>query len=151
MIDARRCAYLEALGFDVWIARPAAPEPGFLGVGAGRGSTLLVCRSAADCRTQVAGDLARALGGDPVWSWIDPAADDDFEQLADIVSSRLITRVLLLGRETAGCLFEAAPPAMLGSAQILEAPGLDEVAINPAARKDLWRRLQSMAAGGATA
>jgi hypothetical protein len=151
MIEARRRAYLEALGFDVWVARPAAPEPGCLGIRAGLGSTLLVCRCAADCNTVLAGDLARALGGDPVWSWIDPAADDDLEYFADIVSNRLITRVLLFGREAARGLFEAPPPATLGSAQILEAPGLDELAINPAARKALWRRLQSMAGTGGAA
>jgi hypothetical protein len=151
MIEARRRAYLEALGFDVWIARPAAPEPGFLCVGAGRGSTLLVCRSVADCQKEVASDLARALGDDPVWSWIDPVADDDFEHVEDVVSSRQIKRVLLLGRETAGCLFEAAPPATLGSARILEAPGLDELGIDPGSKKALWRRLQSMAGTGGAA
>ena len=151
MIEARRRAYLEALGFDVWIARPPAPEPGRLGVSAGRGSTLLICRCAADCTAALASDLARALGGDPVWSWLDPAADDETEFLADIVSSRLITRVLLVGRDAARSLFQGAPPAMLGSAEIVEVPGLEELAISASARKALWRRLQNAAGAGGAA
>jgi hypothetical protein len=151
MIEARRRAYLEALGFDVWIARPPAPEPGRLGVGTGRGSTLLICRSAADCTAELASDLARALGGDPLWSWLDPAAGDEAEFLADIVASRLITRVLLFGSAAARSLFQGPPPAMLGSAEIVEAPGLEELAISASARKTLWRRLQSAAGAGGAA
>jgi hypothetical protein len=151
MIEARRRAYLEALGFDVWIARPPAPEPGRLGVGTGRGSTLLICRSAADCTAELASDLARALGGDPLWSWLDPAAGDEAEFLADIVASRLITRVLLFGRAAARSLFQGPPSAMLGSVEIVEAPGLEELVISASARKTLWRRLQSAAGAGGAA
>ena len=151
MTEGQRRAYLEALGFDVWIARPAAPEPGRLGIGGGRGSTLLVFRSAAEHGTELAADLARALGGDPVWSWLDPGADEETERLADIVSNRLITRVLLFGRDTGRCLFQAAPPATIGSAEVLELPGLDELANEALARRALWRLLRSGTAAGSVA
>ena len=72
MIETRRRAYLEALGFDVWLARPPAPEPGALSVGPGSGSTLLVCDAAADSTPDLAKDLARALGGEPTWAWLEP-------------------------------------------------------------------------------
>jgi hypothetical protein len=97
----------------------------------------------------LASDLARAVGGDPAWGWLDPVGDENAGFLADIVSSRLITRVLLIGREAGGRLFRGAPPATIGSAEVLEVPGLDELAVSAPARKALWRRLQdSTRAGG---
>lgn len=143
MIEARRRAYLEALGFDVWITRPPAAERGRVGVGAGEGSALLVCPSVDDCNMEIAGDLARALGGDPVWAWLDPAAETDGQFLEDIVADRLITRVLLFGPEPGRSLFKGPVPARIGSAVVGVAPALEELAAEGSARKALWRQLRN--------
>jgi DNA polymerase III psi subunit len=143
VIEARRRAYLEALGFDVWITRPPAAERGRVGVGAGEGSALLVCPSVDDCNMEIAGDLARALGGDPVWAWLDPATEADSRFLEDIVADRLITRVLLFGPEPGRSLFKGPVPARIGSAVVAVAPSLEELAVNGSARQSLWRQLRN--------
>jgi hypothetical protein len=140
MIEVRRRAYLEALGLDVWVARPSAAEHGLIGVGAGTGSTLLISTSVADCTTELAGDLARALGGDPVWAWLEPAGG---EALEAVIGNRLITRVLLLGAEPARSLFRGSIPEIVGSATVTSAPGLDERAVSAGSRQVLWKQLRS--------
>jgi DNA polymerase III psi subunit len=142
MIEARRRAYLDALGFDVWVARPPAAERGLIGVGAGSGSTLLICPSVADCDTDLAGDLARALGGDPVWAWLDPAGGEAGEVLENAVDNRLITRVLLFGPEPARSLFRGPIPDIVGSATITAAPGMNELAVSAESRQALWKQLR---------
>jgi hypothetical protein len=150
MIEARRRAYLDALGFDVWVARPAAAEPGRLGVGTGSGAMLLVCDSSADCDTDLARDLARALGGDPAWAWLEPQQGDGGQALGEIISSRLITRVMLFGAEPARRLFQGKVPETIGSAALVVVPSLQELAASGLARQSLWRRLRSLrGAGGA--
>jgi hypothetical protein len=149
MIEARRRAYLEALGYDVWVTRPAAAERGRLGVSGGQGSTLLVCPAIADRDTELAGDLARALGGDPVWAWLDPAADVDGQRLEDIIAGRLITRVVLLGPEPGRCLFRGPAPEIIGSATVSTAPALEELAVSGSARLSLWRQLRQLRIGTA--
>jgi len=144
MIEARRRAYLHALGFDVWLARTPAAEHGLLGVGDGRGSTLLICQSAADQETELAADLSRALGGEPVWAWLDPGADDDSQALEDIIDSRLITRVLLFGPEPGRNLFRGTVPQIIGSATVSVAPAMDQLAVSAPARKALWRQLRNL-------
>jgi len=150
MIEARRRAYLEALGLDVWVVRPAAGEPDRLTAGAGSGSTLLVCPAAADCTTELARDLVRAMGGEPVWAWLEPPAEDGGQALGDIVSGRLITRVLLFGTEAAQRLFRGGAPEIVGSAAVSIVPGLQELAASGSARRSLWRQLRSLslATGG---
>jgi hypothetical protein len=151
MIEATRRAYLEALGFDVWVARPEAPARDVLGLGAGRGGTLLVCRSADESRSELAGDLCRALADDPVWAWLNPSADEDGRSLEDIVSSHLITRVLLFGRDPARQLFQGAPPGVVGSAEVVELPGLEDLAVSAPARQALWRKLRKFLPSGGSA
>ena len=141
-MEARRRAYLEAMGFDVWITRPPAAERGRIGVGAGEGSALLVCPSADDCNSEIAGDLARALGGDPLWAWLDPAAETEGKFLGDIVADGLITRVLLFGPEPGRSLFKGPVPALIGSAAVAVAPALEELAASGSARQALWRLLR---------
>jgi hypothetical protein len=150
MIEERRRAYLEALGYDVWVARPPAPEPGRLSVGAGDGSTLLVCDAASDCGTELARDLVRTVGGEPVWAWFDLEDESGGQALGDIVSGRLITRILLFGRETAQRLFQGSAPEIVGSATVTVVPGLQELAVSGMARQSLWRHLRKwqLAAGG---
>lgn len=143
MIEARRRAYLEALGLDVWITRPPAAERGRVGVGAGEGSALLVCPSVDDCNMEIAEDLARALGGDPVWAWLEPVSENDGQFLEDIVADRLITRVLLFGPEPGRSLFKGPVPALVGSAVVAVAPALEELAANGSARQALWRQLRN--------
>jgi hypothetical protein len=142
MIEARRRAYLEALGFDVWVTRPAAAERSRLGVSGGQGSTLLVCPAIADSDTELARDLARALGGDPVWAWLDPPADADGQQLEEIIAGRLLTRVVVFGPEPLRCLFRGPAPETIGSATVLSAPALEELAASGSARLALWRKLR---------
>ena len=138
MIEARRRAYLEAIGLDVWLIRPTAEERGCLAVNAGRGSTLLICPSSADCLTDVAADVARALGGDPVWAWLDPLPEDGGERLESLIAQRLITRVLLLGPAAERSLFQGDAPEIVGSATVSVAPSLDDLASSASARKAFW-------------
>jgi len=142
MIEARRRAYLEALGFDVWLARPPAPEPGLLTVGPGSGSTLLVCDVAEDSTTDLASDLARALGGDPTWAWLAPLEAADGQVLGEVISGRLITRVVLFGAETARHLLGGKTPDIVGSATMAVVTGLQELAVSGSARQSLWQQMR---------
>ena len=143
MIEERRRAYLQALGLDVWLPRPPGPEPGCVGVGSGRGSTLLLCLSADHCRTDLAKDVARALGGDPVWAWLDPAVDEEARILREVVAERLITRILVFGPETARRAFAGDVPEILDSATTVVLPSVQELAASGAARQALWSRLRT--------
>jgi len=142
MIEERRREYLRSLGLDVWLLRPPGPEPGCIGIGSGGDSTLLLCLSADQCRTELARDVARALGGDPLWAWLDPAAEEEAQILREVVAERLITRILVFGPETARRAFAGEVPAILGSATIVTLPGLQELAASGAARQELWKQLR---------
>jgi hypothetical protein len=144
MIEARRRAYLEALGFDVWLTRPAAAERCRLAVSGGRGSTLLVCPAPADSETELARDVARMLGGDPVWAWLEASADAAGQPLEEIIAGRLITRVVLFGPEPGRGLFRGPAPEIIGTAMILTAPPLEELAVSGSARRALWRQLRAL-------
>ena len=142
MIEARRKAYLEAMGYDVWIARPPPPPPGSLVISGGKGSVLLVCDDPACCATKLAGDIARALGQDPVWAW--PAAQDDqaSEQLENAVGDRLLTDVIVFGPDLARSLFQANAPELLVSAKVSVASDVNELTVHGEARKKLWALLR---------
>jgi len=144
MIEARRRAYLEALGFDVWIARSAAAEAARLGVGAGRGSILLICSSRAESETDIASDIARAVGGDPVWAWLEFLPDAGSQRLEDLIGSQLITGVLLFGPDPARALFQGEVPEIIGSATVSIAPPLQELAASAIVRRGFWQRLQTI-------
>ena len=147
MNEMRRRAYLEAMGYDVWVARGASETGGqaCLAVGPGRGSTLLVCSEASDCVTKFAADLARALGGDPVWAWPDSAATG--HTLQDAVAEGLFTRIVVFGSDLATRLFGPEPPPLLGTASVACVPGLNELAGSAAAKQALWRRLSGQVQG----
>lgn len=142
MIEPRRRAYLEALGFDVWVTRPPPPPPGRLMVRPEPSATLLVCGTPEDSATRIAGDVVRALGGDASWAWPDTVGGEESISLADAVADRLITRVILFGPGPARWLFQGEIPEILGSATIAAAPGLDELAGRGRAKRSLWRLLR---------
>jgi hypothetical protein len=164
--EARRRAYLEAMGFDVWVARSAAPaadaqaaasfdaqsdaqvdtladrQSGCIQVGPGRGSTLLVCSSAADSASKFAADVVRALGGDPAWAWPVRGVGRDHLTLEAAIGARLITRVLVFGGDTVRWLFQGAIPPVVGSATVTPLAGLGEISLHGADKRALWRCLQ---------
>jgi hypothetical protein len=142
MIESRRRAYLEALGFDVWITRPPPPQPGRLVVSPDPSATLLVCGVPEDSATRIAGDVVRALGGEASWAWPDTGGGEGSVSLAEAIADRLITRVILFGPEPARWLFRGGIPEVLGSAAIAAAPGLDELAGRGSAKQSLWRLLR---------
>lgn len=146
MIDPQRQAYLEAMGFDVWMAKPSAPERDRLLVGSGQGSTLLVSESSPERNPLLAGDVARAVGGDPVWAWSDPEGHAENPRLAEAVEQRLFTRLVVFGDSLAARLMGKDRPAVLGSAAVLVCEPLEDLAVSGTAKKRLWTALASPAA-----
>jgi hypothetical protein len=149
MIESQRRAYLEALGFDVWVTRPPPPQPGLLVVGSDPAAILLVCGKPEDSATRIAGDVVRALGGGASWAWPDTGGGEATVGLAEAIADRRITRVILFGQEPARWLFQGAVPKVLESAAVAAAPGLDELAGQGRARRLLWRLLQESPAAAA--
>ena len=142
MIEARQRAYLEAMGFDVWVAKPPPPDWSRLVIGPGDGSTLLVCSAAENCSTALAGDITRALGNNPAWAWPDPDPNMG-TPLEDAIENRLFTRLVVFGEDLAGKMFGKDVPAVMASSSISIAPGLDELAVRGTAKQALWRIISS--------
>lgn len=151
MIEARRRAYLEAMGFDVWLARPADPQWDRLLVSPGQGSTLFVCAGPDESESDISGDLSRAVGGDPAWAWPDPEGHPDNPRLEDAVRDRLFTRVIVFGESLAVRLFGAAPPDVLLSAAVNVSSDLGELATRGDAKRALWRLLGQESGGAGEA
>ena len=145
MMEARKRAYLQAMGFDVWVARPPAPLRDRLVVGPGQGSTLLVCPAPEDSATKLAADIVRSIGGDPAWAWPDPGGDPGNPDLEQAVAAGMFTRVIVFGDDTAARLFGGERPEVLGSSSIRIAAGLDELATRGTAKLALWRLLSQAA------
>lgn len=157
------------MGFDVWISRAQAVslnaaalaaaaaeqvleeehnlETGqgvarYL-IGPGSGQTLLLCQRRADAASRLASDIARCLDETPVWGWQaqpvnDPGFETDALDLESAIRDRLFTRVLVFG----GSAAEAGNPAdVLGSARIIHAPALAELARSPEHKRNLWSKL----------
>lgn len=146
MIEARRRAYLEAMGFDVWLARSAAQpiaQSGLLVVGPGQGSTLLVCAAADETGGKFAADVARSLGGDPAWAWPDRSGSGAGLTLDEAIGARLLTRVVIFGADSVRWLFVGEPPEVVASAAVIALDGLGDLAGSGAAKRALWRRLQN--------
>jgi hypothetical protein len=143
------------MGFDVWVARstdadPGVEQPGRIQVGPGRGSTLLVCASAADSASKFAADVVRALGGDPAWAWpvhgvgggVGRGAGGDSLTLEEAIGARLITRVFVFGGDSASWLFPGGIPPVVGSAAVTPLADLAEISQRGAAKRALWRCLR---------
>ena len=150
MNEARRRAYLEAMGFDVWVSKHAAVAagaeaeagPARLVIGPGAGSMLLVCPGPETIAGRLAADIVRAVGNDPVWAWPDPDAGTQGPTLAEAVADRLFTRLVVFGDSLAATLFGGSTPEVLGSSAVGVAPGLDDLDARPEARRALWRLIR---------
>ena len=143
MSETRRRDYLEALGIDVWISRPAAPAQDRLLIGPGDGSVLLVCESPEACSGKLAGDIVRALGVEAVWAWLDPNGGPDSEKLDEAIAARLLTRVIVFGTAPAMLIFGANLPSVQGSAAITTCSSLDELAVSGSKKQSLWALIRS--------
>lgn len=145
-------AYLEALGVPVWARkelvdgqdRAAADHgqfPAGVRLGPGSGQFLLLCSGATETAGRLASDIARAMGGQPVWAW--PVDGEPGQPVAEAVGEHLFTTLLVFGSGVGRRVFGAAAPGSVGSARVLVAPGMDELAGDPAARRSLWHMLCS--------
>lgn len=142
MIEPRRQAYLEAMGFDVWVAKPPPPEWDRLLVRPGQGSTLLVCTAPEQCTSALGEDITRTIGGDPVWAWPDPAGSPDSPRLEEVVRDGLFTRVIVFGKQTSDRLFDSGVPAVIISSAVSVAADIEELAIRGTAKQALWAILK---------
>jgi len=141
MIESRRRAYLEAMGYDIWSAKLPEPESHRLLIQRGEGDTLLVCRSPAAANTPFAGDVARALGERVVWAWHDPESRPESTTLEEAVGQFLFTRVVLFGPDVVRHVFKDGAPMVLGSARILVAACLEDPAVPGTAKLEFWNQL----------
>jgi DNA polymerase III psi subunit len=141
MNEARRRAYLDALGLDVWLLKAAPAAPVRLAVNPGRSSTLLICASPEESVSRFAADIARALGDEPAWGWPDHETSAESLDLLQAINQHLFTHVMVFGDSAAAQLCEGPLPPVLGSAKLVSAPDLDELAVRGAAKQALWKEL----------
>lgn len=142
MTEARRRAYLEAMGYDVWVSRSAEPVSGRLVVGPGRGSTLLVCPEPGHSATRIAADIARAAGEEPVWAWPDPEGFPDRPDLEQAVRDGLFTRIILFGETVKEQLMTGESGDIVASSSVFVAEDPDILAVSGEARRALWKMLR---------
>ncbi len=142
MIESQRRAYLDALGFDVWVARPAEPARDRLVISPGRGSILLICDSPIVSVTKLAGDITRALGGSPVWAWPDPEGGPDSPTVEDAVIDRMFTRVIVFGAGLGEQLFGVTIPEILVSSAVSVTAAIDDLAVRGSQKKGLWELIR---------
>jgi hypothetical protein len=119
---------------------------GRIQVGPGRGSTLLVCASAAESASKFAADVVRAVGGDPPWAWPvgggGGGVGGDSFTLEEAIGARLITRVFVFGGDAGGRLFTSGIPPVVGTATVTPLAALEEISLQGAAKRALWRCLR---------
>ncbi len=145
MTEARRLAYLDALGLDAWVLRPPEAAHDRLVVQPGEGATLLICELPDATATRIAGDISRVMAGQVVWAWPDPQGSLEFPLLEEAVSQHLFTQVVLFGAELERKLFKGEAPLTIGSAGITVTGSLEELAVRGSAKRELWNRLSGMA------
>lgn len=159
--ENQRLQYLDALGIDVWISRsraarfesPAAavPSPGVpvpgqpvrYTIGPGYGQILLLCREREEASSKLASDIARCLDEAPVWGWRSmsvPGTEGgpEGQDLETAIRDRLFTRVLVFDD---AALAGKSQGEVVGSARIIHAPLLAELANNPQHKRKLWSQL----------
>lgn len=141
MRESRRLAYLEAMGYEVWAAKPAARALNRLQMTPGQGGTLLVCDSAEASSTRLAGDFGRALGGDPVWAWPDPDGSGDCPTLQEAVERLDLERIIVFGYGLGQHLLRGDVPEVLGSAVVLVTAGLNELAVSGPGKREIWKKI----------
>jgi len=151
MSEPLRRAYLEAMGLDVWVARPPRPQRDRLLVCPGQGSTLLICQSAEESVTKLAGDIARALGQQLVWAWPDEAGMPDSPTVEQAVVQQLFTRIIVFGPALANQLFKGDIPQVLVSSMVSVTSGLDELAVNGTVKQAFWISLRRWSGEAAVA
>lgn len=152
-MDARRLAYLEAMGIDVWQPRreplPAAPavaSPRIV-LGAGDGDILCIAHGAQESGSKLAADISRAMRSPPVWAWPSdgtepgPPEEDGSMTVHGVAAERLLTRVLVFGEELAEALFGAAVPEVVAGARVHVAPALERLGHDREAKRILWRMM----------
>jgi hypothetical protein len=112
-------------------------------IGPGSGQTLVLCASREQAASPLASDIARCLDEVPVWGWQEkPVGPEGAAQaglsLQSAIEDRLFTRVLLF------CNLPAEPSGqaqVIGSALVIRAPALPELANNPQQKRALWMQL----------
>lgn len=121
---------------------PASRESRYI-IGPGSGRTLLLCESPEQAASTLASDIARCLDEVPVWAWRTPsgrqaATEQVSFTLESAIEDRLFTRVLLFSGAAGR---KSADPEVIGSARIIRAPALPELASNPQQKRALWLQL----------
>ena len=146
MIESRRRAYLDAIGLDVWSIRPPKPELDRLVFQPGSGGTLLICDTPDATATRIAGDIARALGGEVVWAWPDPEGNSQNLTLEQAVDQYLFTRGVLFGAELGHQIFRSDVPQVAGSASVTVTDKLGELAVRGNTKRVFWKELSGTSA-----
>lgn len=147
MIELRRRAYLDALGIDVWLSKPAEADRNRLLFSPGKGDTLLVCSSAESSITRLASDITRALGGEVIWAWPDPEGRKESPTIAEAVGQFLFTRIVIFGSNLERQICGNEPPEFGASTRVLAAPDLNELAERGTARRLFWKQISGSFAG----
>jgi len=149
--EVQRLQYLEAMGIEAWISSEhavnrVANDRVFYELGPGLGQTLLLCSRQEETALPIAGDIARCLIEAPVWGWQSAGTAgqshaDNSVSLEHAIQDRLFTRVLLCSVDFNGS--EADQEEVIGSARIIHAPPLAQLAVNPAQKRRLWQQLNA--------
>ena len=147
MIELRRRAYLDALGIDVWLSKPAEADRNRLLFSPGKGDTLLVCSSTESSITRLASDISRAVGGEVIWAWPDPEGRKESPTIAEAVGQFLFTRIVIFGSNLERQICSNEPPEFGASTRVLTAPDLNELAERGTARRLFWKQISDSFAG----
>lgn len=156
-MDARRMAYLDAMGIDVWVPRgvPAqqavsepvvggeqAPASATAGVclGPGQGEILCIAASAKQAHMKLATNISGAMRSAPVWAWPTQSIEESggYATVAEAVGDRLITRVLVFGAELAASLLGEQAPETIGTAKLHVVPAMEALESDVEAKRALW-------------
>ena len=141
MNELRRQAYLEAMGIEVWQARPQPVARNRLLAPEADGSLLLICEHQGQREQRIVADICRCLGDSLAWAWSDPEGKDSSPDLETLIRQRLFTEVIVFGAELAGHLAGPDVPDVVASARVHVAPDLDELAASGLARQAFWNEV----------